>query len=172
MDRRRACLPIPAGLPHHPQITRGQTLGRSAILDCPGGSTGTSRPVASLRAKGAPRRGRVPPMVYLDNPERRRETQPSDPTSANNNGFWLASTPMACYVSRATDKAWLCLIGLSLSLVAGLFVIEAIEPWLRRRLLTVVHPVLAWLAAAASRARHCHLNRHWPYSWKQTRLTA
>ena len=20
--------------------------------------------------------------------------------------------------------------------------------------------------------RHCHLNRHWPYSWKQTRLTA
>ena len=31
-------------------------------------------------------------MVYLDNPERRRETQPSDPTSANNNGFWLAST--------------------------------------------------------------------------------
>ena len=19
---------------------------------------------------------------------------------------------------------------------------------------------------------HCHLNRHWPYSWKQTRLTA
>jgi exopolysaccharide production protein ExoZ len=44
------------------------------------------------------------------------------------------------------------LIGLSLSLVAGLFVIEAIEPWLRRRLLTVVHPVLAWLAAAASRA--------------------
>ena len=70
--------PIPEGLPHHPQIFRGQTLGRSAIPDCPGGSTGTSRPVASLRAKGAPRRGRVPPMDYLDNPERRPETQPSD----------------------------------------------------------------------------------------------
>ena len=30
----------------------------AAIPDCPGGSTGTSRPFASLRAKGAPlRRG-------------------------------------------------------------------------------------------------------------------
>jgi exopolysaccharide production protein ExoZ len=44
------------------------------------------------------------------------------------------------------------LIGLSVSLVAGLFVIEAIEPWLRRRLLAIVHPVLAWLAATASLA--------------------
>jgi DNA invertase Pin-like site-specific DNA recombinase len=41
--------PIPEGLPHHPQI--------SPIPDCPGGSTGTSRPFASLRAKGAPLRG-------------------------------------------------------------------------------------------------------------------
>ena len=39
------------------QISRGQTLGRSAIPGCPGGSTGTSRPFASLRAKGAPLRG-------------------------------------------------------------------------------------------------------------------
>jgi exopolysaccharide production protein ExoZ len=45
------------------------------------------------------------------------------------------------------------LVGLSISLVAGLLVIEAIEPWLRRRLLTVVHPALAWLAATASLAR-------------------
>jgi exopolysaccharide production protein ExoZ len=44
-------------------------------------------------------------------------------------------------------------IGLSISLVAGLLVIEVIEPWLRRRLLAVVHPVLAWLATSASLAR-------------------
>jgi exopolysaccharide production protein ExoZ len=44
------------------------------------------------------------------------------------------------------------LIGVSVSLVAGLFVIEAIEPWLRRRLLAAVHPLLAWLAATASLA--------------------
>lgn len=49
--------PIPEGLPHHPQISRGQTHAWSAIPDCPGGSTGTSRPFASLRAKGAPLRG-------------------------------------------------------------------------------------------------------------------
>ena len=57
MGRRRACLPMPVGLPHHPQISRGHTLGLSAIPGCPGGSTGTSRPFASLRAKGAPLRG-------------------------------------------------------------------------------------------------------------------
>jgi hypothetical protein len=44
------------------------------------------------------------------------------------------------------------LIGLSFSLMAGLVVIEAIEPWLRRGLLAVVHPILAWLAATASLA--------------------
>ena len=49
--------PIPEGLPHHPQISRGQTLAWSATPDCPGGSTGTSRPFAALRAKGAPLRG-------------------------------------------------------------------------------------------------------------------
>jgi hypothetical protein len=49
--------PIPEGLPHHPQISRDQTLVWSAIPDCPGGSTGTSRPFASLRANGAPLRG-------------------------------------------------------------------------------------------------------------------
>src|SRR6202142_1358468 len=92
MGRRRACLPIPAGLPHYPQISRGQTLGRSAIPDCPGGSTGTSRPFASLRAKGRSASGRVPPMDYLDNPERRSAARPSDDTSANSYGFAVAST--------------------------------------------------------------------------------
>ena len=92
MDRRRACLPIPAGLPHHPQISRGQTLGRSAIPDCPGGSTGTSHPFASLRAKGRSASGRVPPMDDLDNPGRRGAGRPSDNTSANSYGFAVAST--------------------------------------------------------------------------------
>ena len=31
-------------------------------------------------------------MDYLDNPERRRETQPSDRTSANSYGFGVAAT--------------------------------------------------------------------------------
>src|SRR6202453_2761546 len=93
MGRRRACLPIPAGLPHYPQISRGQTLGRSAIPDCPGGSTVTSLPFASLRAKGRSASGRVPPMDYLDNPERRSAARPSDDTSANSYGFAVASTP-------------------------------------------------------------------------------
>jgi hypothetical protein len=31
-------------------------------------------------------------MDYLDNPKRRRETEPSDRTSANNDGFGAAST--------------------------------------------------------------------------------
>ena len=41
------------------------------------GPQGPPAPVASLRAKGAPLRGREVPVDYLDNPERRRETQPS-----------------------------------------------------------------------------------------------
>ena len=49
--------PIPESLPHHLQISRGQIPAWSAIPDCPGGSTGTSHPFASLRAKGAPLRG-------------------------------------------------------------------------------------------------------------------
>ena len=52
MDRRRAGLPIPAGLPHHPQTSRGQTLGRSVIPACPGGSTGTSRPLRFAAREG------------------------------------------------------------------------------------------------------------------------
>src|ERR1700678_1004022 len=103
MGRRRACLPIPAGLPHYPQISRGQTLGRSAIPDCPGGSTGTSRPFASLRAKGRSASGRVPPMDYLDNPERRSAARPSDDTSANSYGFAVAST--LALVSIAHSRA-------------------------------------------------------------------
>src|ERR1700722_2216906 len=53
---------------------------------------GPPAPVASLRAKGAPRRVRVPPMDDLDNPKRRSKGQPSDYTSANNYGFGAAST--------------------------------------------------------------------------------
>src|SRR6202035_311951 len=53
---------------------------------------GPPAPVASLRAKGAPRRGRGPPMDDLDNPKRRSKGQPSDYTSANNYGFGAAST--------------------------------------------------------------------------------
>ena len=51
-------------------------------------------PSASLRAKGAPLRGRVPPMDYLDNPARRRADRPSDDASANNYGFGQSSTPV------------------------------------------------------------------------------
>jgi hypothetical protein len=44
------------------------------------GPQGPPAPVASLRAKGAPRRGRAPPMDYLDNPrsavvKRSRQTE-------------------------------------------------------------------------------------------------
>ena len=49
-------------------------------------------PSASLRAKGATLRGRVPPMDYLDNPVRRSEARPSEYTSANSYGFAVAST--------------------------------------------------------------------------------
>ena len=56
------------------------------------GPQGPPAPVASLRAKGAPLRGRVPPMDYLDNPTRRSETLRADRTSANSYGFWAAFT--------------------------------------------------------------------------------
>jgi len=45
------------------------------------------------------------------------------------------------------------LAGLLLSLLASLLVVESIEPWLRRRLLEVVHPMLARLTANASLTR-------------------
>ena len=102
MDRRRACQSWQV-LAHSLQIPRSQSGPGPPTQgwDCPGGSTGTSRPVASLRAKGAPRRGRVPPMDYLDNSSRRSETPPSDRTSANRCGFWPAFTRHAA--SAATD---------------------------------------------------------------------
>ena len=88
----------PARLDLEDDFRRGTTHCKGRVLsrrNCPRiaqvGPQGPPAPVASLRAKGAPRR-RVPPMVYLDNPERRREAQPSDQTSANNYGFWPAST--------------------------------------------------------------------------------
>jgi hypothetical protein len=56
------------------------------------GPQGPPAPVASLRAKGAPLRGRVPPMDYLDNPRRHSETPRADRTSANSYGFWPAFT--------------------------------------------------------------------------------
>ena len=86
-----AC-PIPEALPHLPQVSPGQTLDWRAIPDCPAGSTGTSRPFASLRAKGRSASGRVPPMDYLDNPERRSPGRISDDASANSYGFGAAST--------------------------------------------------------------------------------
>jgi hypothetical protein len=53
-------------------------------------------------------------MDYLDNPERRRETEPSDRTSANNDGFGAASTPL-------TAKTQWCVDGMS-SPLRSLFV--------------------------------------------------
>src|SRR5271157_5017184 len=63
-------------------------------------------PSASLRAQGAPLRGRVPPMDYLDNPERRRTGQPSDATSANSYGFRPASTWRYRAMPRRSARRW------------------------------------------------------------------
>jgi hypothetical protein len=67
MDRRRACLPIPAGLPHQLQIPRGQSLPgpppRIPSLARSLAQVGPQvppAPFASLRANGAPPRGRAP----------------------------------------------------------------------------------------------------------------
>jgi hypothetical protein len=88
MDRRRACLPILAGSSASASNTPRLALPRTVT---PGiaqvGPQGPPAPVASLRAKGAPRRGRVPPMDYLDNPKRHSESRPSDDASANSYGF-------------------------------------------------------------------------------------
>ena len=92
MDRRRACLPMPAGLPHHPQISRGQTLGPECHPGLPRWVHRNLPPLRFAARQGRSASGRVPPMDYLDNPARRRETQPSDRTSANSYGFWPAFT--------------------------------------------------------------------------------
>ena len=88
--------PIPEGLPHHPQISRGQT----PRLEChPGLPRWVHRNLPPLRCaahEGRSASGRVPPMDYLDNPDRRRAARPSDDASANSYGFGAASTPPAC----------------------------------------------------------------------------
>jgi hypothetical protein len=93
MDRRRVCLPIPAGSSARGATRKSERSGPPTqrwIAQV--GPQGPPTPVASLRAKGAPRRGRVPPGDYLDNPRRRSQTPPSDRTSANSCGFWPAFT--------------------------------------------------------------------------------
>ena len=60
---------------------------------------------------------------------------------------------MACYANPGVGQGLALLSGLLLSLLASLLVVESIEPWLRRRLLEVVHPMLARLTANVSLAR-------------------
>src|ERR1700712_3953505 len=73
---------------------RGQSLpGRPPHGIAQVGPQGPPAPVASLRAKGAPLRGRVPPMVYLDNPKLVANVRHQTPTSANNYGFSAAPPP-------------------------------------------------------------------------------
>lgn len=61
-------------------------------------------PSASLRVKGAPLRGRVPPMDYLDNPRRGAARQPSVDSTAENYGFWPAFT-LAARLCAEPDRA-------------------------------------------------------------------
>jgi hypothetical protein len=72
--------------------TKLKSRGRPAHRIARVGPQVPPAPSASLRAKGAPLRGRVPPMDYPDNPERCRTGRPSDGTSANSCGFRPAST--------------------------------------------------------------------------------
>jgi hypothetical protein len=80
------------------------------------GPQGPPAPFASLRAKGAPLRGRVPPMDYLDNPGRCRHRRLSDHTTAENYGFRPAFTGQAavgagllscgrCLIKEKTSRA-------------------------------------------------------------------
>src|SRR4051812_6208853 len=68
-------------LPGTPRLqgTNATTSAGTAVLDCPGGSTGTSRPLRFAARQGRSASGRVPPMDYLDNPERCRPGRLSKP---------------------------------------------------------------------------------------------
>ena len=76
MGRRRACLPIPEGY----YRTSAEFPEPNPLPDphqiAQVGPQAPPAPSASLRAKGAPLRGRGPPVDYLDNPRRRGRTRP------------------------------------------------------------------------------------------------
>jgi hypothetical protein len=92
MDRRRACLPNPGRSTASPSnIPRPDPR-----LEChPGLPRWVHRNLPPLRfaaREGRSASGRVPPMDYLGNPERRSGARPSDDASANSYGFGVAST--------------------------------------------------------------------------------
>ena len=88
-DGTAPCLPVDLDRFYRTKFkSRGWTRPRIA----PVGPQVPPAPFAPLRAKGAPLRGRVPPMDYRDNPERQGQVGPSGATSANSYGFRPAST--------------------------------------------------------------------------------
>jgi hypothetical protein len=72
MGRRRACLPIPEG--SYRASAEFPEPDNHRIVQV--GPQAPPAPSASLRAKGAPLRGRGPPVDYLDNPRDRDRTRP------------------------------------------------------------------------------------------------
>ena len=62
-------------------------------------------PLRFAAREGRSASGRVPPMDYLDNPDRRRAARPSDDASANSYGFGAASTYGCDVTLRSTRPA-------------------------------------------------------------------